>query len=279
MRRLHGVTAAVTAVLVFAGAAAVAQEAPLPTPAQDVAPGANQAGVVHVNAMKNPEMHSYRAIVAGLDKFDELHAMAPAVPRLLFAARARNGGSLSGEVPSARLAADDFTLPLAVDAEARFEVPRNRQAWDSKAELVLSRKRKEVRLWPSIRTPGLPENQRRLGDVRLECQVLVAVAKEEAPFYVVALANTVLLTGDWCSFLKDRERTWDVHLPAPLASAVLRDGERSIALKVKDNRVEVPIGDAGWSNDALIETVFGTPDEAAAPAPIRTAAETPRTGP
>lgn len=278
MGRLH---AGCLLMLTLCGAA-TAQEAPIP--AADVVPGKDQTGVVHVNAMKNPEIHSYRAIVAGLDKFDELHALAPAVPRLLFAARARNGGPLRGQVPAAKLSADDFALALPVDADAQFEVPRSRQAWDARAELVLSRKRSEVRVWPAIRTPGLADNQRRLGDVRLECQVLVAVAKEDAPFWAVALGNSVMLTGDWCSILKDKDRTWSVRMPAELASATLRDGERSVALKVKANAVAVPISDAGWSNDALVEVTYAPAEPAAEPAAgpapaTRTAGETPRTAP
>jgi len=275
MRALH---AGCLSMLALCAGAATAQETPIA--AGDVLPGKDQTGVVHVNAMKNPEIHSYRAIVAGLDKFDELHALAPAVPRLLFAARARNGGPLRGPVPAATLSADDFALALPVDADAQFEVPRSRQAWDARAELVLSRRRSEVRVWPAIRTPGLADNQRRLGDLRLECQVLVAVGKEEAPFWAVALGTSVMLTGDWCSILKNKDRTWHVHMPAELASATLRDGERSVALKVKGNAFAVPISDTGWSNDALVEVTYAPAEPAADPAPAtRTADETPRTAP
>jgi hypothetical protein len=245
--------------------------------AQDVAPSKDQAGVVHVNAMKSPEMHAYRAIVAGLDMFDDQHALAPQVPELLFAVRTRNGAPVSGDIPTATLSADEFSLPLAVGPDALFKVPRSQQAWDAKAELVLSRKRREVRVWPHVRTPGLADNQRRLGDIRLECRVLVAVAKEEAPFYIVALVNTVLLTGDWCSFMKDKDRTWSVTMPSTLASATLRDGERSLPLKVNGKQFQLALGDASWSNDALIEMAFA---EAPATDPAtRTAGETPQTGP
>lgn len=279
MGRLH--TSCVLAWMLAAGAAdaALGQETPAsPVPAADVTPGPGKEGVVHVNAMKNPEMHSYRAIVAGLDTFDEFHAMAPKVPRLLFAVRSRNSEPLRG---------DDFALALPVDADARFEVPRSRQAWDTDAELVLSRKRKEVRVWPHIRTPGLADNQRRLGDIRLECRVMVAIAKKEAPFYIVALANTVLLTGDWCTFLKDKNSNWSVRMPAELASAVLVDGKRSRNLRVEDNAFMVPLFDTSWSDDALIEVAYasaaapasGMPATDTVDATTRTAGETPRTGP
>lgn len=242
-----------------------AQEAAGAADARDVAPGAGQQGVVHVDAIKQPEMHTYRAIVAGLDAFDEQHALAPAAPQLLFVVRSRSGAALTGPIPTARLAGDDFTLPLAVDAAALFSVPRSRQAWDANAELVLSRKRREARVWPYVRSPGLAANQRRLGDLRLECQVFVTIAKKEAPFYIVALADTVFLTSDWCSFFKDEDRHWEVHVPAPLRAAVLREGERRLALRVKQNAFELPIGDISWGNDAVIDLEFA-PAEATAPA-------------
>jgi hypothetical protein len=222
----------------------------------DVAPGANREGVVHVNAIKDPEMHSYRAIAAGLDTFDEQHALAPAVPHVRFAVRRPGGAMLDGDLPTAKLNGDGFTLALPVGTDALFDVPRSQQAWDANAELVLSRKRKEVRVWPYVRTPGLADNQRRLGDLRLECQVFVTIAKKEAPFWVVALANTVFLTGDWCTFFKDGDRTWSVNVESPLASAVLRDGERTLALRVKGRQVELPLYDTSWSNDALVDLTF-----------------------
>jgi len=226
--------------------------------AQDVAPGANREGVVHVNAIKNPEMHSYRAIVAGLDTFDDQHALAPAVPQLRFVVRARSGAVLAGDIPTAKLSGDAFTLPLPVGADALFTVPRSAHAWDANAELVLSRKRMDVRVWPHVRTPGLADNQRRLGDVRLECQVFVTIAKKEAPFWAVALANTAFLTGDWCSFFKDADRTWSVTVESPLASAVLREGERTLPLRVKGHQFELPLGDPGWSNEAIIDLAYAS---------------------
>jgi hypothetical protein len=205
-------------------------------------------------------MHSYRAIAAGLDTFDEQHALAPAVPQLRFAVRNRGGAMLDGDLPTAKLTADAFSLALPVGTDALLDVPRSQQAWDANAELVLSRKRKEVRVWPYVRTPGLADNQRRLGDLRLECQVFVTVAKKEAPFWVVALANTFFLTGDWCTFFKDRDRTWSVNVESPLASAVLREGERTLPLKVKDRHFELPLYDTSWGNDAVVDLAFAAPE-------------------
>ena len=225
-------------------------------------------GTVQVNGIRNPETHTYRAIAAGLDTFDAGHGLAPKVPQLLFQARTRAGqplaegllqGAPGAEPLRAVLAGDDnYTLALALDGEGRFQVPRSQPAWDANADLRLSRQRSDVRVWPYVRTPGLLDNQRRLGDIRLECQVFVAIAKKEAPLHIVLLGNAVMLGSDWCAFMKDQDRAWDATTPAPLRSAILRDGQRSLALRVKGARFEVPVGDTGWSDDAIVELVFAS---------------------
>jgi hypothetical protein len=223
-------------------------------------------GTVYVNSIRNPETHSYRAIAAGLDTFEARHALAPDAPRLLFQARTRDGqplaeallkGAPGAEPLRAMLAGDDaYTLALALDGEGRFQVPRSQPAWDAHADLRLSKQRSDVRVWPYVRSPGLPDNQRRLGDIRLECQVFVAIAKKEAPLHIVLLGNAVMLGSDWCAFMKDQDRAWDATTPAPLRSAILRDGQRSLALRVKGSRFEIPIGDTSWTNDAIVELAF-----------------------
>jgi hypothetical protein len=252
----------------LAGSPVRAQEAapaPAPTPAQDVTPGAGREGVVHVNAVKNPEMHAYRAIVAGLDMFDDQHALAPAAPKLLFKVSGRGGKPLEGPLPSAKLTADDFDLPLTIDqATALFTVPRNRQAWDSRAELRLSRKRSDIKVMPWVRTPGLPEDQRRLGDLRLECKVMIAIVKEEIPFWADALVDSILLTRDWCSFFSKEDRRWSVDVPARLSGAYIEDGNRSAKLRVHEREFEIALADPAWSNDAIIHLAFAPAADATA---------------
>ena len=89
-----------------------------------------------------------------------------------------------------------------------------------------------------------------LGDLRLECRVLVAMAKEEMPFWMNATVNTLLLSTDWCPRMGDK---LDFASPLPLAAATLRDGERSLAVKTGKSGYRARLGDASWSNDALVE--------------------------
>jgi hypothetical protein len=249
MRSLHA--ALLLALLSLGGGASAA--------AQD-----KDAGTVEVKGIRNPETHSYRALTAGLDTFEAQHALAPGVPHLLFQARTRSGklldeamlkGAGGSDALGAVLAGDDgYALPLAFDEAGRFQVPRSQPALDADAELRLSKKRSDVRVWPYVRSPGLADNQRRLGDIRLECQVFVAIAKKEAPLHIVLLANAAMLGSDWCAFMKDADKTWSIAMPDTPAGAVLREGGRSTPLRVKGHKVEVPIGDTSWSNDAIVET-------------------------
>lgn len=244
-------------------------------PAGAAEPDKDETRTVHVNAIRNPELHSYRAVVAGLDKFDELHALAPNVPQLRFQVEARSGKVLGDEPLVARIAADEFSIPLSLDQDLRFTVPRSEAAYDAKAEMVLNRKKRQARFQTWVRSPGLADNRYRMGDVRLDCQVKIAIAKEEIPFWVNGLINGFMLTTDWCSWFKGEtpkggDRTWSHDAPAKLSAATLRDGERSMALKIEGKRFKLPIGDTSWSNDALVELEFAPPAE---PAQLAQAAE------
>lgn len=261
MRSLHaslplGLALALTLTLTTGAALA----APAAAAQADKDKEMDERGTVHINAIKSPELKSYRAIVAGLDKFDELHALAPGVPQLRFQVEARRGKAL-GELPLARIAADDFSIPLTLDRDARFSVPRSKAAYEARAELILNRKKYEARVEPYVRTPGLADRQYRMGDIRLDCQVKIAIAKEEMPFWVNGLVNGLLLTTDWCSWFKgetpkDGSRFWSHKAGANLSAATLRDGERSLALEVEDKSFRLPIGDTSWSNDAIVELEF-----------------------
>lgn len=237
-------------------------------------PGIDEPDTVKVNAIRNPEIHKYEAVLAGLDSFDAHHALAPRVPELRFRIRARGGAGLP-EQPRVRIEGDhDFILPLELDAGQRFSVPRSQAAEDANGEVVLNQKRKLYRIHPDVRTPGLPANVRRLGDLRLECKVMVAIAKEEISLGWVLAINGLLLTRDWCNFTHKGEMPdWGFDSDAPIVGAILQEGNRSKALKTSADRFSVALGDTSWSDDALVEMEFAPrADVPAAPAQATAAA-------
>ena len=253
------------ALLLGAGAAAAAESSKPDSPEE-----------IKVNAMRDPEVRKYKAIVAGLDAFDEHHGMAPAVPALRFRVEPRSGAD-KPVLPAARLGGDDgFSLALAVDTDGMFTVPRSQPALDANAELVLNQKRRHYRVTPVVRSPGLPDHVRRLGDLRLECRVQVAIIKEEIPLWVVLAANTILRTRDWCGFTFEGKSGFTFKHTHALRAAVLVDGNRSALLETEGKGFRVPLGDTSWSDATLVELEL-EPEPAAEI--TGTAGETPRTGP
>jgi hypothetical protein len=210
---------------------------------------------VQVNGMKNPEMKSYRAVVAGLDTFDGYHRLAPKVEQLRFRLLARSGKADDGADPLLlRIASDDESLKVPIALDGQFVVPRSESAYANKAELIFNRKKGSYQVIPEIRTPGLPENVRRLGDVRLDCKVRVAIAKEEIPLWITLTVNSILLTTDWCGRIKEGGLSYPS--PRGLAAVTLREGERSAPLQSGAHNYTVPVGDTSWSDEALVELQY-----------------------
>ena len=252
------------ALLLGVGAAGAAAQASKPDSPEEI----------KVNAMRDPEVRKYKAIVAGLDAFDKHHGMAPAAPRLQFRIEPRSGAD-KPVLPAARLGGDDgFSLALAVDADGMFIVPRSQSALDANSELVLNQKRRRYRVTPVVRSPGLPDQVRRLGDLRLECRVQVAIIKEEIPLWVVLAANTLLRTRDWCGFTFEGKSGFTFQHTHALRAAVLVDGNRSALLETEGKGFRVPLGDTSWSDDTVVELEPEPAEEVTG-----TADETPRTGP
>ncbi|MBD8543047.1 hypothetical protein IFU00_12220 [Oxalobacteraceae sp. CFBP 8761] len=231
---------------------------------------------IHINAIRKPEVRKYTAIVAGLDAFERHHRMAPNAEALRFRVERRAWTDKTrkpGEAPMAlRLEGrDGFLLPLTLNDALETIVPRSSAASAADSELVLNRKRRMYRVTPLVRSPGLPENVRRLGDLRLECHVMVAIGKEELGLMRTLFVNSVLLTPNWCNFFNAEREGFQFDTPATLARATLREGDRTKDLPVEERNFRVALNDPDWSDEAMIELAFE---------PVTgTAGETPRTGP
>jgi hypothetical protein len=219
------------------------------------APQDKEVPSVQINAARNPEMKSYRAVVAGLDEFDEYHQqLAPGAPGLRFLVVERRERRPGDQALALRIASDDDSFPVPVSADGFISIPRNQAAYDSNADLIFNRKKHSFRISPEIRTAGLPANVRRLGDLRLECKVMVAIAKEEMSFWLKATVNTLLMSTEWCGAkVGGKYIGFHYATTAPLAGAMLRNGERTEPVETSKSGYEVPLGDTSWPDDALIE--------------------------
>ncbi len=208
---------------------------------------------VVIKGLKDPELRSFRSVTVGLDTFDEYHKMAPAVDALRFKLRRRPAAPDAPTDPvTLKIMGESESMPVPIEADGGFTIARNQQAWDENAELIFNRKRHQASSIADIRTPGVPENARRLGDLRLECLVNVAIIKTEIPFWIRATVNTFLVTTNWCSKL-------GIFMSLPpqkqVSKAALVYGERRLALTIDQvfNGYESPLLDPAWPDDTLLE--------------------------
>jgi hypothetical protein len=205
---------------------------------------------VNVNAIKAPEMRSYRSVSAGLDAFDRHHALAPGASLRFRMWHADGGPAGAADGLALRLASDEVSIPVPIDADGRLIIERNQAMYEADASFILNKKNGQFHALPDIRTPGLPGHVRRLGDLRLECRVLVAIAKENMGFTARAALTGLMLTSDWCG--KKKLKFSQPEL-ATLAAATIRAGGREQELELNGSHYLAPIGDMEWPDDALIE--------------------------
>lgn len=234
-----------------ATAATAATSAPA-TPAP--APAAETTAVVEVSSIKNPQFKPYRQMLKGLDAYDTHRALAPQAP-LQFLLVADGGKAALTDV-TLRIAGENISIPLALAKDGTFTFERIQAAIDDNADIVSNKKRGLLHWRPNIHTPNVPADARRLGDLRLECEVSWAVIREDLSFFK---RNGLDLLGGLCHASQVM-----LHYEAPreLASATLVSGERRQALVIdeKNHRVfSPPLSDASWNDDALVLYEFAAP--------------------
>lgn len=224
-------------------------------PPDDAKEGDEKIAEVAVSATRDPELKPYRVMSAGMDAFDEYHRLAPAA-RLQFRLSKRSeltwfGGNWDGV--TLRLAGNDTSIPVPIAADGTFVLPRNQQAYDDEADLILNQRKSLIRFSPYVRTPGLPANVRRIGDLRLECQVLVGIAKKELNFAQRMAISTIMLGGDWCGRGMGK---FGFSLPDRALSSTLVYGTTRKLIPTSAYQIVPPIQDTSVPDDALIEFEF-----------------------
>ncbi|MES2950866.1 MAG: hypothetical protein V4858_20210 [Pseudomonadota bacterium] len=238
-------------------------------------PGVKTLPPVTVTAMANPDPveKSYRRMMKGVDLFERQHGISPNAA-LRFKLLPRKRGTDMRTVTLAVVGDTvDFVLPIAPDHT--FALPRDPLALQENA-LVIPNRRKLTMTWRSdIRTPGLPPDTRRLGDLRLECRVGMEAG---------LISNSMTLLGRLASAIADTPAYCDKKDPQylffadrPLFSVTLVDGQRREILAINklyanasddpgmrsnlpycdcevlvDRSYVLPLGDRSWPDDTLV---------------------------
>ena len=229
---------------------------------------------IAAKANRDPVEKSYRKMIRGMDLFDAQRSVLPNSTlrfRLLPRKPDTNMESIEMEVIGSTVA-----FAVAVAPDATFTLERNSKAFDENAQVIPNRKAQSMTWRSDIRTPGLPPDARRLGDLRLECRVgMEAGLISNSSNIIGRLTQAVLDTPAYCDrkaplylFFADR----------PLFSVALRSGNRREVLSIDklyasssddpglkndlpycdcevliDRTYVLPLGDLTWPDDTLVE--------------------------
>ena len=247
---------------------------------------------VEVSALRDPVEKSYRRIVKGMDLFEQRRSLAPnASLRFKLLPRLRDT-DMQGIALT--IVGDHVTIPVPVAADNTFALERSQQALDDDAVVIPNRKARSMTWRTDIRTPGLPPNTRRLGDLRLECLVGIEadLVSNVRPF-IGQLVRLMRMRG----YCDQREVQYLFFAERPLFSVTLVAGSRREILSVDqlyagitrhpmtpsdldycdcqvllDRTYFAPLGDLSWPDDTLIVLEYMddqgvAADTSAAPAP------------
>ena len=243
----------------------------LPAPAH--AAGQN---TVTVKSTRDPVDKSYRKMIQGMELFERERALAPTatlrfqlLPRL---------PDVDMRGITLRIAGDTVSVPVDIDENNFFVLPRNAQALQEDAAVLASRKTASMTWRARIETPGLPAGTRRLGDLRLECRVgkQAGLVSNSSPLFgwisdALTTAEGVCTSPDG-NYLFFAER--------PIFAVTLRAGTRVETLPfsmlyagsdltpdmlpfcdcqvLRDRTYYVPLWDASWPDDTLVEFDYMT---------------------
>lgn len=249
--------------------------------AQEKAIGGTQAEVpvLTVIAPGDPVEKSYRKMILGMDLFERRRRLAPSAS-LRFKLLPRRKDTNMSRV-DVEIVGETVSLRVPVAADSTFTLERIPKAWEEDASVQANRKTLTMTWRAEIRTPGLPDSMRRLGDLRLECQVgmeagLISNVRN-APglehcdqprshyffFSDRPLFSVTLVSGS-------RRQTLPVQmmyanaLDHPMSKRELSRCDCEVLL---DRAFYLPLGDASWPDDTRV--VYEYMDEK--PHAVRTA--------
>jgi hypothetical protein len=228
---------------------------------------------------------SYRKMVKGMDLFEKLHALAPAASLRFKLLPRKHDTDMKGIV--LEVLGDSVDIPVPVAPDGTFTLERNAQALAEDAVVTPNRKSRSMTWRTEIRTPGLPPDTRRLGDLRLECEVgLEAGLVSNNATLIGRIADTL---SDVLGYCQRKDARYLFFAERPLFAVRLVAGARREVLAIDklyasasddpglqqdlpycdcevlvDRTYFMPLGDRSWPDDTRVEFEYMEDDAAQA---------------
>jgi len=222
----------------------------------------------------DPVEKSYRKMVQGMDYFERVRAAIAPNASLRFKLLPRKPGTDMDHIVLEVIGSTfDYEVPIAPDHT--FVLERDLKALQESAVVSPNRKRLSMTWRTEIRTPGLPPNSRRLGDLRLECQVGLEADLVSNSSLIARVADLFTDNKGYC----DRNDARYLYFAErPVFSVTLVFGARREVLPIDqlyamasddpglkydlpycdcemlvDRTYFLPLGDHSWPDDTRVE--------------------------
>jgi hypothetical protein len=206
--------------------------------------------VVTVKGIRDPDWKPYSAMLKGVRRFEEKHDLAPTAElRFILVPRRPD---IDMNALQLRLEGDDWSSALPLEQGNLFTLPVEQNQLQAKADLTLNRKAGSVRWLPYVRSTTTTETIRRLGDLRLACEVHWAIDRETLPF---SMRTAISALGGPCNFVS-KKGTYSFSEPRRIISATISFSGKTEPVPVSGYSFTPPLRDKGWSNDSVIELKF-----------------------
>ena len=223
--------------------------------------------------MRDPVEKSYRRMIRGMELFEKMRSLAPqAALRFKLLPRRRDTDM---EGIALEILGDSVAIPVAVATDNTFTLERHQKALDEDAAVTPNRRSRSMTWRTEIRTPGLPRDTRRLGDLRLECLVgleadLISNMRPLSGWLVRFIVGTF-------GYCNRPQPQYLFFAERPLFAVTMVAGERRETLPVDrlyagasadpafkddlpycdcevllDRTYFLPLGDRSWPDDTLI---------------------------
>jgi hypothetical protein len=235
------------------------QDTPAPAAQADTSAGA----VVRVTGLRALPWKSYRALRAAVAAFEKYRSLAPDAV-FGFAVLPPAGKTLPPHFALRVRTRDGKEFPVPVESGELFQLPVLPDP-DIDADLVSNLKEGQLRIGLLVRTPTVPADKERLGDVRLRAEISQAIADVDHPSDDPECLTKRLLLPRRCR--PAHVAIW--YKPrAPASGAWVVEGRRREALAGNGDPVypafKMPVNAGHLGNDAVIEFDYKNP-----PGPVK----------
>lgn len=217
-----------------------------PSLAQENKPD-EQTQRVEIANYKGPELRSYSQMLKGLIAYKEKLVHAPDSELYFILIPKSNKFAIRGL--TMRLVSDETSINIPVDDEGKFQLPLIALKNDDEYDLIVNRPKGQYYIKPYVKSPNLAENSKRLGDIRLECEVRWAIERQDVS-PVFSSYVKLFGSGNPCT---SRAVSVLFFAPQTMDTVTLENSKSPLSFKVDGKgQYPLPVWDTQFLDDDMI---------------------------